>query len=58
MENNDKTTVLKESDDKVSVYKETSSGLTSPMQITDKTSAVKFVHESTDASKIPRITYS
>ena len=54
---NGNTTALKKSDDMMLIYKETSSGLTSPMQLTDKTSAVKSVHESTDASKIPRITY-
>ncbi len=54
---NGNTTALKKSDDRILVYKETSSGLTSPMQLTDKTSAIKSIHESTDASKIPRITY-
>ena len=32
----------------------TTSGITSPMQLVDSTSTVKFVDDSTDASHIPR----
>lgn len=45
----DITPVEKEQEDNIKVYKETPVGLTSPMQLVDKTSAPKFIDESTHA---------
>ena len=43
-----------EAEEQIPVIKETTSGLTSPLQLVDSTSTVKFVDDSTDASHIPR----
>ena len=49
--------INKEEESKFLIYKETSSGYTSALQMVDKTSAINFFPESTDASRIPRIEY-
>ncbi|RNJ76535.1 MAG: hypothetical protein EB828_02835 [Nitrosopumilus sp. D6] len=50
--NDAKMTGVKKPDDKLPLYKDTTSGLTSPMQLVDTTKTTKILKESTDASHI------